>query len=215
MKKRSKAESSLSVRIYEALYSRVPRFERIVLFLYRKRFIRINLEKEQETRNILGKEGYETSTLPMNIMDAESNNVEFLLGFDIERIIAAIAHDDFPIETVPVKNILESDWFRAYMDANSAIDEVLKSREEKKHYSHRVDYLILVHAPVWGVVRLIDGNHKLAEAILDGKESVKVCCLQKNVETQFLMPESKKLMDTIHSATTTASFLMNGFPRKK
>jgi hypothetical protein len=181
----------------------MSRFERIVFFFYRNRFNRINLEKEQETINNLAKEGYETSAIPMSIMDAESNNVEFQLGFDVERIIAAIARDGFPIETVQVKNIRESDWFVAYMDEHSAIEEVLQSRKEQKRIFHRVDYVILVNVPLRGVTRLIDGNHKLAEAILDGQENVKVCCLPKSVETQFLLPESKKLVDTIYSFAKT------------
>lgn len=208
MEKRNIPEDSLSMRIYHALYSRENRLQRIVSLFYRNRFKKIDLEKEQETRNNLAKEGYETSTLPMNIMDAESNNVDFLLGFDIERIIAAIAQNGFPIETVQVKNIRELDWFRVYMDEHSAIQEVLQSRKEKKHFPHRVDYVILVHDPIRGVMRLIDGNHKLAEAVLDEKESVKVCCLPKGMETQFLMSESKKLVDTIHRLGRTMSFLL-------
>ena len=206
VEKRNKSESSLSMKIYHALYSRVSGLERIFFFFYRNRFKRIDLEKEQETRNNLAKEGYETSTISMNTMDAESNVVEFRLGYDVERIIAAIEQDGFPIETVQVKNIRESDWFITYMTEHSAIEDVLQSREERESFSHRVDYVILVHDPILGVVRLIDGNHKLAEAILDRKENVKICSLPQSVETQFLMPESKKLVDTIHRLARTSRF---------
>ena len=56
--------------------------------------------------------------------------------------------------------------------------------------------------PLWGHLTLIDGNHKLAEACIDKKDTVRILTLTRDEVMECLLPESQKLASLVASALT-------------
>lgn len=130
-------------------------------------------------------------------IDLISNDTIFFT-WNIDSLIHHIDNHSIPTDFFPILNLINA----PALNLNTyTFNDVMRtvSQNITKTFIYKTDYIIIAAIPFFGGAAVVDGNHRLAHAILSNKTSVKCCFLPEDISYQFLQKECRRFIDLLCS----------------
>lgn len=185
-------------KLYDSLLSQQISWRGKILIMRQKRHLsKINLEEECQTADIMSMiNNYETFEQPEYFYDTNMQMITLTINYDVERAIEFCNMHKNRIVELPVQKVKNQDWARMVIQKMYFAE---KTQTINRNISHKTNYLIVCVEPIFNTLTLIDGNHRLIEALNKRKKTINVFFADKSESIDFLMPESKKLATVFQS----------------
>lgn len=186
MKKSFKTPALYNYLIYLTQIPALCKSKDIILS-YLPKFSSVDLKEDAHITMRMSAEDHETYMLPINLDTNETINI----FWDIDSIIEYIKTEKIKANKVEISEIFKF----TYVSMNDpALLEVKQNQEKNIKIPHKLQEIILAQLSIFPKLAVLDGNHRLFEAMLAKKDCVDIILIPPEKTPNFLLPNSQKLI---------------------
>lgn len=165
-----------------------PCAERKVISSFLPDFSSINLAEDQRLKLEYALLNRETYDLPIHLTGGTSVR----LCWDIDLVIDHINTAGMVPQLTAISKIAHDTNYFTDKDFLAKLEYVRMHQDEK--FNHKLQPIILAQLPFFPQTSVIDGNHRLCEAICANRTSVETIFIPPDDSYKFLLPNSQNLI---------------------